>query len=258
MEGMQAINGAGQKMSGNMYTEAVYTKEGFAIPIEWLTNDNKPNNPNEGMLRGRIGELNADDLVKGAKALVDTGLVTGTLDIDQVFTFNGELVIPVDKFDMADGSKGLKVFESLGNATAADLVKGKTAYTEAGKITGTLEVTGGEPSYTLQIMTENATADAEYIMYYAPGSSEKTRLTLTTALQSFTSGDFICLNKTGDNISTTIRFLDSNGAPLVSVSVALNPKYVINASPNGWNIINIGAIKRDYPNVAQIIVGYLN
>ena len=54
-------------------------------------------------------------------------------------------------------------------AGPADIVLDKEAINENGmKITGTLEATGGEPSYTLQIM---GAGDNDYIVYYEPGSS---------------------------------------------------------------------------------------
>ena len=200
------------------------------------------------------------DIVLDKEAINGSGQkVVGKLDIAQAITVNGNVEIPLQTFDIIDGSKGLKVTGSLGNATAADIVKGKNAFTDAGFVEGALEATGGEPSYTLQIKTENATPGKEYIMYYAPGSSEKSMLTLTTNLQTITCGGFICLNRTDSyNISTSMGFFDSDSTPLFNVGIGANPNYVVNATPKGWNIINIGAVKRDYPNVAQIIVNYMD
>lgn len=200
------------------------------------------------------------DIVLDKEAINVSGQkLVGKLDIDRAITVNGDVEIPLQTFDVIDGSKGLKVAGSLGNATAADIVKGKNAFTDAGFVEGALEVTGGEPAYTLQIKTQNSDPGKEYIIYYEPGSSEKTMLALTNDLQTITCGDFICLNRTDSyNTSTNIRFFDSNSAPLFIASVSTNPKYVVNATPRGWNTINIGAVKRDYPNVAQIIVSYLD
>lgn len=200
------------------------------------------------------------DIVLDKEAINSSGQkLVGKLDIAQAFTVNGNVEIPLETFDVIDGSKGLKAAGSLGNATAADIVKGKTAFTDNGKITGTLEATGGEPSYTLQIRTQYVDAGTDYIMYYAPGSSEKIMLTLTETFQTFTSGDFICLNrKRNDSITANIGFFDSNGTLLINVSISVNPNYVVNPNTKGWNIINIGALKRDFPSLAQIMVDYMD
>lgn len=202
-----------------------------------------------------------ENIAAGMEAIDASGVkMTGRLVVDEVWTKRGETPVNLrisEPLDRPNDPVHLAFAESIGNATAADIAKGKTALTDYGKITGSLEVTGGEPSYTLQIRTENADADIDIIIYYAPGSSEKSRLTLTTALQTITCGDFICLNRTGEyNITTGIGFLGSDGAPLMNASNGANPKYLVNATASGWTTINIGAVKRDYPNVAQILVRY--
>ena len=150
-------------------------------------------------------------------------------------------------------NKGVTLPTLTKPAGPADIVLDKEAINEKGmKITGTLEATGGEPSYTLQIM---GAGDNDYIVYYEPGSSEKTMLTLTSSFQNFTSGSFICLNRrTNGNITSNISFNDSNGTLLLNVSISTNHKYVVNANTIGWSTINIGALKRDFPSMAQIVV----
>lgn len=200
------------------------------------------------------------DIVLDKEAVNGSGeKLVGKLKIAQAVTKNFGAAFSLETYDRDDGIRSLKIIGSLGDATASDIVKGKTASTDDGIIAGTLEVTGGEPSYTLQIKTENSTAGKEQIIYYAPGSSKKTALNLTNTLQTITCGGFICLNRIDSyNISTNIGFFDSNSIPLLTVSVSVNPNYVVNATPRGWNIINIGAIKRDYPSIAQIIVTYMD
>lgn len=202
-----------------------------------------------------------DNIQAGFEAIDGTGKkVAGQLFIDKFYT-KKNVAIPLETQHHAGvpyADTMLHLTESAGNATAADIAKGKTALTDDGKITGTLEVTGGEPSYTLQIMTENPEADIDIIIYYAPGSSKKTNLSLTNALQTITCGDFICLNRGESGNSTTgIQFLGSNGATLMNASVGVNNQYLINAVAIGCTTINIGAVKRDYPNVAQILVKYV-
>lgn len=200
------------------------------------------------------------DIVLNKEAINGSGQkLVGKLDIAQAFTINGNVEIPLETFNVIDGSKALKVVGSLGTATAADIVKGKKAFTDAGFVEGTLEVTGGEPSYTLQIRTQyiDAGDDTDYIIYYPPGSSEKTMLTLTDSFQTFTSGSFICLNRRRKgNITSNISFSDSNGTILFNASVSTNPMYLVNANTIGWTTINIGAIKRDFPSMAKITVTF--
>lgn len=203
------------------------------------------------------------NIAAGMEAIDASGVkMTGRLVVDEVWTKRGETPAKLKAStppDKPNDPVHLSFAETIGNATAADILQGKTALTDYGKITGTLEMTGGEPSFTLQIKTENpnADADADLIIYYAPGSSEKSHLTLTTALQTITCGDFICLNRPGDeNNTTAIRFLGPNGEPWLTSGAAISPKYLVNATAKGWITINIGAVKRDYPNVTQILVKY--
>ena len=66
-------------------------------------------------------------------------------------------------------NKGVTLPTLTKPAGPADIVLDKEAINEKGmKITGTLEATGGEPSYTLQIMGADVN---DYIVYYEPGSS---------------------------------------------------------------------------------------
>lgn len=83
------------------------------------------------------------DIVLDKEAINGSGQkLIGKLNIAQAFTVNGNVEIPLETFEVVGGSKGLKVVGSLGNATAADIVKGKNAFTDAGLIEGTLEATG--------------------------------------------------------------------------------------------------------------------
>ena len=186
--------------------------------------------------------------------------VVGKLDIAKAVTVNGNVEIPLQTFDVIDGSKGLKVAGSLGNATAADLAKGKTAYTDAGKITGTLEATGGEPSYTLQIKTENYSDETDSIIYFAPGDSMKTFLNLTTSYQSITCGDFICINRGSiDNVLYSMELYNDADSELLMIGPGSpNIKYAVDLKANGgYTTINIRAIMRDFPTVAKIRLNFM-
>lgn len=83
------------------------------------------------------------DIVLNKEAINGSGQkIVGKLDIDQAFTINGNAEIPLETFNVINGIKALKVVGSLGTATAADIVKGKNAFTDAGFVEGTLEVSG--------------------------------------------------------------------------------------------------------------------
>ena len=85
-----------------------------------------------------------DSIVLDKEAINGYGQkVVGKLDIAQAFTVNGGSEISLQTFEVIGGIKVLKVAGSLGNATAADIVKGKNAFTDAGFVEGTLEATGG-------------------------------------------------------------------------------------------------------------------
>ena len=87
------------------------------------------------------------DIVLDKEAINGSGQkVVGKLDIAQAFIVNGNVEIPLQTFEVVGGIKVLEVARTLGNATAADIVKGKNAFTDAGFIEGALEATGGEPS----------------------------------------------------------------------------------------------------------------
>ena len=186
--------------------------------------------------------------------------VVGKLDIAQAITVNGNVGIPLQTFDVIDGSKGLKVAGSLGNATAADIVKGKNAFTDTGFVEGTLEATGGEPSYNFDIASENVSDGVDLVLYYTAGSSEKSARQLTSVYQSIFCGDFICIKRgSKNNITSNINFLDENDVLLLTVSTSVNPKYGVNIVPNGeFGTINIRAIKRDYPTVSKIMLKYFD
>ena len=201
------------------------------------------------------------DIVLDKEAINGSGQkVVGKLDIAQAITVNGNVEIPLQTFDVIDGSKGLKVAGSLGNATAADIVKGKNAFTDAGFVQGTLEATGGEPSYNFDIASENATDGVDQVLYYTAGSSEKSSRKLTSVYQPIFCGDFICIKRGSKyNVTSSINFLDENDALLLIVSISNNPKYGVNVVPNeGFSTINIRAIKRDYPTVSKIMLKYFD
>ena len=84
------------------------------------------------------------DIVLDKEAINGYGQkLVGKLDINQAFTVNGNVEIPLETFEVVGGFKVLMAAVSLGNATAADIVKGKKAFTDAGFVEGTLEATGG-------------------------------------------------------------------------------------------------------------------
>ena len=201
------------------------------------------------------------DIVLNKEAINGSGQkLVGKLDIAQAITVNGNVEIPLQTFDVIDGSKGLKIVGSLGNATAADIVKGKTAFTDGGKITGTLEATGGEPSYTLQIATENSSDGTDSIIYYAPGASKKTFLNLSTSYQSITCGDFICIKRgSTDNLMAGMNlFNDADSQLLMIDPVSPNIKYAVDLQPNsGYATLNIRALMRDFPTIAKIKLQYM-
>ena len=150
--------------------------------------------------------------------------------------------------------------QGVEKAVSPTIVKGKTAFTDAGKITGTLEATGGEPSYNFDIASENATDGVDQVLYYTPGSSEKSARQLTSVYQSIFCGDFICIKRgSKNNITSNINFLDENDSLLLTVSISVNPKYGVNVVSNGgFSTINIRAIKRDYPTVSKIMLKYID
>ena len=100
--------------------------------------------PNKGVtLPTLTNPAGPDSIVLDKEAINGSGQkVVGKLDIAQAFIVDGNAEIPLQTFEVIGGIKVLTFAESLGNATAADIVKGKTAFTDAGKITGTLEATG--------------------------------------------------------------------------------------------------------------------
>ena len=201
------------------------------------------------------------DIVLDKEAINVSGQkLVGKLDIAQAVTVNGNVEIPLQTFDVIDGSKGLKVAGSLGNATAADIVKGKNAFTDAGFVEGTLEATGGEPSYTLQIKTENYSDGTDSIIYFSPGDSMKSFLNLTTSYQSITCGDFICIKRGSiDNVMSGIDLYNGADSELLSIGPGSpNIKYAVDLKANGgYTTINIRALMRDFPTVAKISLNYM-
>ena len=218
--------------------------------------------PNKGVtLPTLTNPAGPADIVLDKEAINSSGQkLVGKLDIAQAITVNGNVEIPLQTFDVIDGSKGLKFTGNLGNATAADIVKGKNAFTDAGFVEGTLEATGGEPSYNFDIASENATDGVDKVLYYTAGSSEKSARQLTSVYQSIFCGDFICINRGSQyNMTSNINFLDENDVLLLTVSISVNPKYGVNVVPNGgFSTINIRAIKRDYPTVSKIMLKYMD
>ena len=202
-----------------------------------------------------------DNIQAGFEAIDGTGKkVAGQLFIDKFYT-KKDVAIPLETQHHAGipyADTMLHLTESAGNATAADIAKGKTALTDDGKITGTLKVTGGEPSYNLQIRTENASDGTDSIIYYAPGSSEKSTLNLTTSYQPITCGDFLFINRgSQNNVTSYIRFYDSSLAVLIAIGA--DSKYVIDNVPNGgFAIVNLGAIMKVYHTAVKIELAYMD
>ena len=97
--------------------------------------------PNKGVTLPTLTEpAGPANIVLDKEAINGSGKkVVGELYIDSAFTVNRDVEIPLVTFDIADGIRGLKVAGSLGNATAADIVKGKNAFTDAGFVEGALE-----------------------------------------------------------------------------------------------------------------------
>ena len=218
--------------------------------------------PNKGVtLPALTKPAGPADIVLDKEAINGSGQkVVGKLDIAKAVTVNGNVEIPLQTFDVIDGSKGLKVAGSLGNATAADIVKGKNAFTNAGLIEGTLEATGGEPSYNFDIASENVSDGVDRVLYYTAGSSEKRSIQLTSVYQSIFCGDFLCISRgSKNNVTSNIHLLDENDSLLLTVSSGVNAKYGVNIVPNGGiSTINIRAIKRDYPTVSKIMLRYMD
>lgn len=196
-----------------------------------------------------------DNIQAGFEAIDGTGKkVAGQLFIDKFYT-KKDVAIPLETQHHAGipyADTMLHMVESAGNATAADIVKGKTALTDDGKITGT----GVESSHTFQIRTENASDGTDYIIYYEPGSSEKKTLNLSTSYQTITCGDFICINRgSSNNTSSYIRVYDASLAVLLAMGVT--SKYVIDNKPNGgFSTVNIGAIVKEYWTMTKIELAY--
>ena len=199
------------------------------------------------------------DIVLDKEAINDSGQkVVGKLDIAQAVTVNGNVEIPLQTFDVIDGSKGLKVAGSLGNATAADIVKGKKAFTDAGFVEGTLEATGGEPSYTLQIATRNDSDGDDSVTYYTPGTYEQMNLILKPYYQDITCGEFICIYRGSTyRVSGIIDCMNADSITLLNIGIT--SKYGVEHEYNhGWTTLNIGAIKKDYPMVSKIKLDYMD
>lgn len=167
-EGLEAINGAGQKIVGNLHMDDVRTYRGAVLPMEVMQDADNPNNPEFFMLSQSAGDAVAADLAKGKDALTDDGKITGTVDVE-----TGTKVFPsyvsATTVDIPDGSpagshKALEFSVSMktpvlfransgaalrydltpfGDALAMDVRKGKTFTSKDGFIkTGTLEVSG--------------------------------------------------------------------------------------------------------------------
>lgn len=201
------------------------------------------------------------DIVLGTQAINKNGeKLEGKLYIGQVHTQGGASIALVtdDEAGVTNPRRTLVLAKSIGNATAADILQGKTALTDAGEVTGTLEVTGGEPSYTLQIKTENSSDGIDRITYYPPDSSSKTGLALTTSYKSLTCGNFIFLYRgSTNNVTEGIQFLDDNDTLMLTVDLDTNLNYVVDLVANGgFCIINIGAVMRDIPTVSKISLRY--
>lgn len=167
-EGLEAINGAGQKIVGKLSMGDVYTYRGAFIPMEVMEDADNPDNPAFFMLSQSAGDAVAADLAKGKEALTDNGKIVGTVDVE-----TGTKVFPsyvsANTVDIPDGSpagshKAMEFSVSMktpvlfranssvalrydldpfGNALAMDVRKGKTFTSKDGfKKTGTLEVSG--------------------------------------------------------------------------------------------------------------------
>lgn len=206
------------------------------------------------------------NIVKGMEAINGDGeKLVGKLDISRAYAKNGTTEIPLTYVDVLDGAgnhlRVLKVVGTLGNAIAADIVKGKIAFTDAGLIEGTLEATGGEPSYSLQIATDNISDGTDSIIYYAPGDSMKTFLNLSTSYQSITCGDFICIKRGSiDNVVSSMDLYNDADSQLLSIGPGSpSIKYAIDLKSNGgYTTLNIRAIMRDFPTVSKIKLNYMS
>lgn len=167
-EGLEAINGAGQKIVGNLHMDDVRTFRGAVLPMEVMQDADNPSNPEFFMLSQSAGDAVAADLAKGKEAVTDDGKIVGTVDVE-----TGTKVFPsyvsATTIDIPDGSPagshkalefsvGLKTpvlfransgvamqydLTPFGDALAMDVRKGKTFTSKDGFIkTGTLEVSG--------------------------------------------------------------------------------------------------------------------
>lgn len=167
-EGLEAINGAGQKIVGNLHMDDVRTFQGVVLPMEVIQDADNPSNPDFFRLSQSAGNAVAADLAKGKEALTDNGKITGAVDVE-----TGTKVFPsyvsANTVDIPDGSpagshKAMEFSASLktpilfkanssvalryelepfGDALAMDVRKGKTFTSKDGfKKAGTLEVSG--------------------------------------------------------------------------------------------------------------------
>lgn len=204
------------------------------------------------------------NIAAGMEAIDASGVkMTGRLVVDKVWTKRGETPANLKASTPPDNPNGpvhLSFAESIGNATAADILQGKTALTDDGKITGTLEMTGGEPSYTLKIKTDNMVDGTDQIIYYAPGDSMKTELNLTTSYQSITCGDFICINRgsTNNAMPDIVLYTDTGYLVLSIDPGSPSHRYAVDLKANGgYTTLNIGAIMRDFPTATKIALNYM-
>lgn len=171
---LEAINGAGEKMTGKLQTTEIYTKNGVALPLTWGANS-------EGLECGTLtdsaGDATAVDLAEGKTATVDGGKVTGTVEVEA----SAKVVaspISANVVDIPDSSPAgsHKVFElshtlktpllfraksrihlqyplsSFGDAIASDVRAGKTFTSKDGFLkTGTLNVSGFDTTQFLAV-----------------------------------------------------------------------------------------------------------
>lgn len=203
-----------------------------------------------------LGNTVATNVLSGSTFSSASGLKQdGKLYVSSIKTLNN-VKIPANWVVESDGYNRGYFKNSLGDATAADVTAGKIFTTDDGTFTGTKEETSADPTYTLQIMTTNPGDGSDSIVYYAPGSSEKTNLTLTSDYQSITCGDFIALYRGSANNATTLIYFRNDADSNVK-SIGGSDKYGVGLNPHGgWSVINIGAIMRDYPTVTKIRIGY--
>ncbi|RII32864.1 hypothetical protein D2A34_21965 [Clostridium chromiireducens] len=104
--------------------------------------------------KGGGGDATAAQILLGKKATVDSGLVTGTLDLTNLVTDNIKSGVTINGVP----GKSSVVDTSDATATSAQMLYNSTGYVNGSKITGTIPL--ANPDYVDQIPASNVTVGA--------------------------------------------------------------------------------------------------